>query len=190
MGKKFVSVAAVMLCACSLGLFACSGSSSAESNSNPSESTSVSGPESAQPANGTATSAESSSVVEDSATSPDLIDSHVDDFTIVNVEREEDNGYGYWEMKVTVQNNTDEEKNFLGFQIDELNADGNIINSYMSYNKNASDAIVEPGQQYTISLTEKSDDGIAGMQSRYCEWGEFGGDKVKCEYSEKYKIMF
>ena len=59
----------------------------------------------------------------------------------------------------------------------------------MSYNKNSSPTIVDPGQQYTIKLTEKSDDGIAGMQSRYCEWGEFT-KPVKCEYSEKFKIMF
>ncbi|WP_350453833.1 hypothetical protein, partial [Slackia heliotrinireducens] len=115
---------------------------------------------------------------------------HTDDFTIVNVVRGEDDGYGYWDLEVTVQNNTDEEKNFLGFQIDELDANGNILNSYMSYNKNACETIVEPGQQFTIALTEETDDGIAGMQSRYCEWGDFSGEVVECEYSEKFKVMF
>ena len=172
--RMFVLTIAAILALC-LGLTACGGpSSSAVSSSATTASSS-----SADSASGSGKADSSSST-----------DDHTDDFTIVNVVRGEDNSYGYWDLEVTVQNNTDEEKNFLGFQIDELDADGNIINSYMSYNKNACETIVEPGQQYTIKLTEKTDDGIAGMQSRYCEWGEFKGDRIKCEYSEKFKVMF
>jgi hypothetical protein len=113
-----------------------------------------------------------------------------DVFTIVSATHAKDLGYGYWEMHVTVQNNSDSAKNFLGFQIDELDADGNIIKSYMSYNKNAAYAVVEPGQTYTIPLTEAVADGIAGMQSRYCEWGDSPSSATKSEYSEFFKTMF
>ena len=112
-----------------------------------------------------------------------------DVFTIVGVERGEDDEYGYWEMNVTVKNNSNEAQNFLGFQVDELDADGNIINSYMSYNKNASYTVVEPGQSYTIDLTEAVKDNIAGMQSRYCEYGE-EDDPIRSDYSTPYKQMF
>lgn len=113
-----------------------------------------------------------------------------DVFTIVSATHAKDLGYGYWEMHVTVQNNSDSAKNFLGFQIDELDANGNIIQSYMSYNKNAAYAVVEPGQTYTIPLTEADADGIAGMQSRYCEWGDSPSNATKSEYSEVFKTMF
>ena len=96
----------------------------------------------------------------------------------------------YWEMEVTVQNNTNEPKNFLGFQIDELDSNQNILNSYMSYNKNSCPTIVDPGQQFTIKLTEKGSDGIAGMQSNYCVWGDSISSGTKCGYSEKFKAMF
>lgn len=113
-----------------------------------------------------------------------------DVFSIVSAQRGRSLGYGYWELDVTVRNNSDEAKNFLGFHIDELDASGNIINSYMSYNKNASYTVVEPNQTYTITLTEAEDDGIAGMQSRYCEWGNDLSTAVKSEYSEPFKTMF
>ena len=113
-----------------------------------------------------------------------------DVFTIVSAEKTKELGYGYWELGVTVRNNSDEPKNFLGFQIDELDTDGNIINSYMSYNKNSMPTIVEPGQQLTISLTEAHDDNIAGMQSRYCEWGEDFTTATQSEYSQPFKTMF
>ena len=172
--RVLISTIAAMLALC-LGLTACGGSSASSASSS-----------AAATSSGSVDGASSSEKAESSNSS----NNHIDDFTIVNVVRGEDNSYGYWDLEVTVQNNTDEEKNFLGFQIDELDANGNIINSYMSYNKNASETIVEPGQQYTIKLTEKTDDGIAGMQSRYCEWGEFKGNRIKCEYSEKFKVMF
>ena len=113
-----------------------------------------------------------------------------DVFTIVSATRAKELGYGFWQMDVTVKNNSNEAKQFLGFQIDELNADGNIISSYMSYNKNANYAVVEPGQTYTIELTEAIEDNIAGMQSRYCEWGDSPSTAIKSEYSTPFKQMF
>lgn len=112
-----------------------------------------------------------------------------DVFTISSVERGADDEYGYWEMYVTVVNNSKEAQQFLGFHIDELDAGGNIIDSYMSYNKNAAYTVVEPGQSYTIDLTEAIDDNIAGMQSRYCEYGD-EDDPTRSDYSAPYKQMF
>ena len=112
-----------------------------------------------------------------------------DVFTIVNVNRGNNDEYGYWEMSVTVKNNSDQAEQFLGFHIDELDNNGNIIASYMSYNKNASYTVVEPGQEYTIDLTESIDDGVCGMQSRYCEYGE-EDDPTRSDYSTPFKQMF
>lgn len=112
-----------------------------------------------------------------------------DVFTISGVERGEDDDYGYWEMYVTVVNNSKEPQQFLGFQIDELDMNGNIIDSYMSYNKNAAYTTVEPGQSYTIDLTEAVDDNVVGMQSRYCEYGD-EDDPTRSDYSTPYKQMF
>lgn len=113
-----------------------------------------------------------------------------DVFTIVSAAHAKDLGYGFWRMDVTVQNNSDSAKKFLGFQIDELDAEGNIINSYMSYNKNASYSVVEPGQKFTIQLTEADSDNIAGMQSRYCVWGDSPASGTQSDYSTPFKQMF
>lgn len=113
-----------------------------------------------------------------------------DVFTIVSAQKTKELGYGFWELGVTVQNNSDAAKNFLGFQIDELDAEGNIINSYMSYNKNSMPTLVEPGQQLTIPLTEAHEDNIAGMQSRYCEWGDDISTATRSDYSQPFKVMF
>lgn len=116
--------------------------------------------------------------------------SQKDVFTIANAQKTKELGYGFWELGVTVQNNSDAAKNFLGFQIDELDAEGNIINSYMSYNKNSMPTVVEPGQQLTIPLTEAYEDNIAGIQSRYCEWGDDISTATRSDYSQPFKVMF
>jgi hypothetical protein len=115
---------------------------------------------------------------------------HTDEFTITNVTKGEDNGYGYYELDVTVQNNADGAKNFLGFSVKELDANGNILKSYKSYNKNASYAVVEPGQQYHIQLTEASADNIAGFESDGYEYGESTISPVEGTFSTPYKVMF
>lgn len=114
-----------------------------------------------------------------------------DEFTIVEAHAEPVNEYGYFEMIVTVVNNTDSEKNFLGVDIQELDANGNIINSYMSYNKNAVDTIVQPGQQLSIPLTCAASDGIAGVSSNGYEYGDFfSGNTTSGKFSAPFKQMF
>lgn len=115
---------------------------------------------------------------------------HIDEFTIVNVNRGADDESGYWEMEVTVRNNTDETKTFLGFQVIELDADGNIIDSYMSYNKNYMPVPVEPGQELTISLTEHSGDGMVGFKSTMYVWSNENGVEVEGTFSEPYTTTF
>jgi len=123
-------------------------------------------------------------------TSAETQASHVDEFTITDVTKGEANSYGYYDLDVTVQNNTDEAKNFLGFSVNELDANGNILKSYMSYNKNAAYTVVEPGQQYHIKLTEAVADGIAGFQSRGYEYGDSINSSTKGSFSTPCKVMF
>jgi hypothetical protein len=114
-------------------------------------------------------------------TSAETQASHVDEFTITDVTKGEANSYGYYDLDVTVQNNTDEAKNFLGFSVNELDANGNILKSY---------TVVEPGQQYHIKLTEAVADGIAGFQSRGYEYGDSINSSTKGSFSTPCKVMF
>ena len=112
----------------------------------------------------------------------------VDEFTVVDAYVEPVNSYGFFDMVVVVQNNTDDAKEFQGVDIAELDANGNIINSYMSYNKNAVDTMVDPGQQLSLRLTCSADDGIAGVRVTRYEYGPSigsGGD-----LSETFTKMF
>lgn len=112
----------------------------------------------------------------------------VDEFTVVDAYAEPVNSYGFFDMVIVVQNNTDSAKEFQGVDIAELDADGNIINSYMSYNKNAVDTVVDPGQQLSLRLTCSADDGIAGVRVTRYEYGPSigsGGD-----LSETFTKMF
>ena len=52
----------------------------------------------------------------------------VDEFTVVDAYAEPVNSYGFFDMVIVVQNNTDAAKEFQGVDIAELDANGNIIN--------------------------------------------------------------
>lgn len=112
----------------------------------------------------------------------------VDEFTVVDAYAEPVNSYGFFEMVIVVQNNTDAAKEFQGVDIAELDANGNIINSYMSYNKNAVDTMVDPGQQLSLRLTCSADDGIAGVRVTRYEYGSSIGSGG--ELSETFTKMF
>lgn len=112
---------------------------------------------------------------------------HVDEFLITNCSAEPVDSYGYYDVDFTVKNNSDSAKNFLGFEVQELDADGNILSSYMSYNKNYAPALVQPGQEYHITLTEAAEDGIAGFRSTKYEWGESPSDPVEGTFSTPFE---
>ena len=116
-------------------------------------------------------------------------ESHTDEFTVVDAYAEPVNSYGYFDIIVVVQNNTDSAKEFQGVDIAELDASGNIINSYMSYNKNAVDTVVDPGQQLSVSLTCAAEDGIAGVRVTKYEYGPFGS-QTEGRFSEAFTKMF
>lgn len=112
----------------------------------------------------------------------------VDEFTVVDAYVDPVNSYGFFDMVIVVQNNTDSAKEFQGVDIAELDANGNIINSYMSYNKNAVDTVVDPGQQLSLRLTCSADDGITGVRVTRYEYGPSIGSGG--ELSETFTKMF
>lgn len=120
--------------------------------------------------------------------SEEYMSASVDEFTVVDAYAEPVNSYGYFDMVIVVQNNTDSAKEFQGVDIAELDANGNIINSYMSYNKNAVDTMVDPGQQLSLRLTCSADDGIAGVRVTRYEYGPSIGSGG--ELSETFTKMF
>lgn len=120
--------------------------------------------------------------------SEEYASSSVDEFTVVDAYAEPVNSYGFFDMVIVVQNNTDSAKEFQGVDIAELDADGNIISSYMSYNKNAVDTVVDPGQQLSLRLTCSADDGIAGVRVTRYEYGPSIGSGG--ELSETFTKMF
>lgn len=116
-------------------------------------------------------------------------ESHTDEFTVVDAYAEPVNSYGFFDMVIVVQNNTDSAKEFQGVDIAELDANGNIVNSYMSYNKNAVDTVVEPGQQLSLHLTCAAEDGIAGVRITRYEYGPSIG-QTGGALSETFTKMF
>lgn len=85
-------------------------------------------------------------------------------FSMVGIEKIPLN-QGFYKVAFTLKNNTSEELELAGFNVIELDSDGNIINSYMSFGKNATKVPVEPGQQASIQLTFNESDNIAGFKS-------------------------
>ncbi|OUN47351.1 hypothetical protein B5G20_05130 [Collinsella sp. An7] len=116
-------------------------------------------------------------------------DTSVDEFTVVDATMGQDDGYGYAEMSITVKNNTDDDKELTGVDVAELDADGNIINSYMSYNKNYQPTVLEPGQTMDINLTCATSDGIAGVRCTKYEYSYYGSPIIG-ELSEPFIKMF
>lgn len=117
-------------------------------------------------------------------------ESHTDEFTIVDAYLDNSAlSYGYFDIVLVVQNNTDETLEFQGVDVAELDADGNILDSYMSYNKNAVDTMVDPGQQLSVQLTCSVDDGIAGVRCTEYEYGLFSSLTTGV-FSETFTKMF
>lgn len=85
----------------------------------------------------------------------------------VKMERTESpySGVGY-NATFTLRNDGAEEQTLLGFNVVELNAAGNVISSYQSFNKNAVQTPVEPGQEASVTLyyTEADGQKIAGYR--------------------------
>lgn len=94
-----------------------------------------------------------------------------------SLEKTSEPEYGYFEVAVNIKNISDEPITLTGVSIDELNASGNVIDSYMSYNKNAVDIYLEPGQTGSINLTESDSDGIAGIRVIEYEYEDLKGIK-------------
>lgn len=115
---------------------------------------------------------------------------HEDEFTIVDARTQALPGTDeYYDIVVTVKNNTDSEKLFQGFSVKELDASGNIIDSYMSYNKNAVQTVVAPGQQLDISLTTAKSSGVAGISSDGYEYGDMSSTTTGT-FSQPFTKMF
>lgn len=117
---------------------------------------------------------------------------HVDEFAVVEAHAEQseiDKQYGYFELVITAKNNTDQPLRLQGIKLSELDAGGNIINSYSSENKNAVDALVEPGQQISIPLTCREEDDIAGIQCTGYTY-KTSDETIEGSFSEIFKQMF
>lgn len=108
-------------------------------------------------------SANDTSQNESSSTEEETTNQYTDEFIVVDCEVEE-LSQGFYDVIVTVENNTDETKSFYGVSITDLDKDGNIIDSYMSYNKNAIEEDLKPGQELSISLTYSEDDEVDSIK--------------------------
>lgn len=113
----------------------------------------------------------------------------VDEFVVTGASAGPANEYGYFEMTITVRNETDDRREFLGVDIAELDASGNIINSYMSYNKNYQPTVVDPGQELSIDLTCSASDGIAGVRCTEYEYAYYDSS-IYGTLSEPFVAMF
>ena len=76
-----------------------------------------------------------------------------------------------------------------GFDVELLDANGDILDSYMSYNQNAVEANVLPGQTLSVELSTDNASEVAGIQSNYCCFGDFS-DMTEEKYPETYLHFF
>lgn len=142
-----VVLAALIVTAMSIWMTGCSSASNSDSPSNASSEVG-------------STSSSSSNV---DATAEEPVKSS-GEFSMVGIEATPLT-QGYYEVSFTLRNDSDETLDLAGFDVLELDADGNILDSYKSYNKNAVDIPVEPGQEASIPLTFSEDDNISGFKS-------------------------
>lgn len=61
--------------------------------------------------------------------------------------------YGYINTKFKIKNISDQELTFEGIAIRELDANGDILDTWNSYNQNAVEADLEPGQSVYLELS-------------------------------------
>lgn len=111
-------------------------------------------------------------------------------FEIVSIEKTPLSIPEYFEANIKVKNVSDKELTLLGVSVDELDSNGDIIDNYMSYNKNAVELNLAPGQSGTIDLTESSEDGVAGIKVRTYEYGESFTSSVTEKLDEPFVVMF
>lgn len=90
-----------------------------------------------------------------------------------------DDGYGYYISTCKVKNNTNKKMIFQGINIYELDNNGDILDSWESYNQNAVDAELEPGQSISFDTMYEINSGIEQIKStsysyidEYGEWIE------------------
>lgn len=111
---------------------------------------------------------------------------HIDEFIVSSVTTEDLGSYSsghFFKLKVALQNNTSTPLECKGFDVIELDANNNILSSYKSYNKNATSAMVDPGQSFTIELTEKWDDGIAAFKTTEYYYKDSTGETITGKFS-------
>lgn len=125
----------------------------------------------------------------DKPASDETDDGSVDEFVMVEAHFEPDGGYDEPGFVITAMNNTNEQKKLQGIALSELDSDGNILESYMSYNQNAVEAVVMPGQQVSIPLISLSGDEISGVQCTGYAYGEFE-DMTEGTFSEVFIKKF
>ncbi|MBA4698750.1 MAG: hypothetical protein H2212_04890 [Ruminococcus sp.] len=79
-------------------------------------------------------------------------------------------GNGFFTIDYTIKNNTDKDLTFKGIHMRELNAQNTILKEYESYNKNAQDTQLAPGQDMILILTFAESDGIAVIENASYEF--------------------
>lgn len=92
------------------------------------------------------------------------LNQNVDDIIFEGYEIEEDD-YGYIHCKYKVKNNTDKTIKFQGISIIELNEDGDILDSWNSYNQSAVDVSVKPDQSISFKTMHSVEDGVVQINS-------------------------
>lgn len=117
-------------------------------------------------------------------------DEHVDEFSMVEAHAEPANESGVYDIVVTARNDTDETLKFWGLIMNSLDADGNIIDSYRTTQRNSIETEVEPGQSISIPLTFNVSDGVKGVRCTGYLYGESYPELIEGKFSEFFTQMF
>ena len=92
-----------------------------------------------------------------------------DDITFEGCEIKDD-GSGYYTCTFKVKNNTDKKMTFQGISIYELDSNGDILDTWKSYNQSTVDADLEPGQSISFETTHEISSGIEQIKSTSYEY--------------------
>lgn len=117
----------------------------------------------------------------------EALNQNVDDIIFEGYEIEEDD-YGYIHCKYKVKNNTNETIKFQGISIIELNENGDILDSWDSYNQNAIDVSVKPDQSISFETTHSIEEGIVQINSTKYTYEDENENWIEKEFIEPVEI--
>lgn len=112
---------------------------------------------------------------------------HSDELIITNVEISV-TVEPYFEIIYEIKNNTEEVITFEGISIKEYDSNNTILGDYYSYNKNAMETNLDPGQSMKLDLTFSREEGISKVESTEYEFYDKNNNLITGTFSTPHIV--